>query len=275
LKASNADAGDWFGEAVGISGDSIIIGAYAEKSTATGVNGDQTINVPGGGGAAYVFIRNGAVWTQEAYLKASNTGTGDFFGDSVSISGDTVVVGAYSEDSDGIGVGAVGSLPEDQHFNSGAAYVFVRNTGVWSQQAYLKASNTGRADWLGRAISVDGELVVVGSTQEDSNATGINGNQSDESADSAGAAYIFAGAGPVRTGSPLVLSNPQWINPAGFQFTLIASGGPFQAVTSTNATLPIADWDVLGNLTENPPGVFTFQGANQIGPTRFYRARGP
>ncbi len=80
------------------------IGASFESSNATGVNGDQADNSAGLAGAAYVFVRNGTTWTQQAYLKASNTDPSDVFGVSVAISGDTVVVGAENEDSNATGI---------------------------------------------------------------------------------------------------------------------------------------------------------------------------
>jgi hypothetical protein len=88
-----------------------------------------------------VFVRSSTTWTQQAYLKASNTGAGDGFGQSVAITGDTVVVGAHYEDSSSTGVN--GTQSDNSASASGAAYVFVRSSGAWSQQAYLKASNTG------------------------------------------------------------------------------------------------------------------------------------
>jgi hypothetical protein len=93
LKASNTEAGDSFGVAVAVSGDTVVVGAPAEASNATGVNGDQSNNSAQSAGAAYVFVRSGTSWSQQAYLKASNTEAGDSFGFSVSVSGDTVVVG--------------------------------------------------------------------------------------------------------------------------------------------------------------------------------------
>jgi hypothetical protein len=79
LKASNTDATDFFGP-VAISGDTIVVGALGESSTATGVNGNQNINAATNSGAAYIFVRNGSSWTQQAYLKASNTEALDKFG---------------------------------------------------------------------------------------------------------------------------------------------------------------------------------------------------
>ena len=93
LKASNTGAADAFGYSVAISGDTVVVGAIREDSKATGVNGDQTDNSAPGSGAAYVFVRGGGIWSQQAYLKASNTDSGDQFGISLAISGDTVVVG--------------------------------------------------------------------------------------------------------------------------------------------------------------------------------------
>jgi len=128
---------------------------------------------------------------QQAYLKASNTGGGDRFGTSIGVSGDTVVVGAYEEDSNATGVN--GSQADNSATNSGAAYVFVRSGSVWTQQAYLKASNTGADDDFGSAVAVSGDTVVVGALQEASNATGVNGNQADNSASASGAAYVYTG----------------------------------------------------------------------------------
>jgi hypothetical protein len=81
----------------------------------------------------------------------------------------------------------------------------VRSGGDWSQQAYLKASNTGAGDWFGYSVAVSGDTVVVGAWEEDSNATGVNGNQADNSAPDAGAAYLFTSKMMVYL--PLVLRN--------------------------------------------------------------------
>jgi len=193
LKASNTDAGDFFGGSVAVSGDTVVVGANSEASNATGVNGTQSDNSLPGAGAAYVFVREGTTWSQQAYLKASNTDEWDTFGGHVAVSGDTVVVGAYLEQSNATGVNG------DQSDNSlgwpGAAYVFVRTGTVWSQQAYLKASNTDGHDSFGWSVAVSGDTIVVGAIGEDSNATGVNGNQSDNSADKAGAVYVFVRSG--------------------------------------------------------------------------------
>lgn len=193
LKASNTGASDYFGCSVAMSGDTVVVGAYGEASNATGVNGNQANNFATNSGAAYVFVRSGDVWSQQAYLKASNTSESDYFGLSVAASGDTVVIGAYLEDSNATGVN--GNHADNSATNSGAVYVFVRNGTTWSQQAYLKASNTGAFDNFGNWVAVSGDTVVVGAYGEDSNTTGVNGNQADNSAENAGAAYVFVRSG--------------------------------------------------------------------------------
>ncbi|GJM23303.1 MAG: hypothetical protein DHS20C15_32180 [Planctomycetota bacterium] len=190
LKASNTESGDNFGSAVAISGDTLVVGAHREYSSATGVNGDQADNTAGvGTGAAYVFVRSGSSWTQQAYLKASNTEGGDSFATSVSVSGDTVLIGAPFEDSNASGVN--GNQLDNSVGLSGAAYVFVRNGAAWSQQAYLKASNSGISDYFGQSVCVSGDIAVVGAYGENSTATGVDGDQVDNSLSAAGAAYVF------------------------------------------------------------------------------------
>jgi uncharacterized repeat protein (TIGR01451 family) len=194
LKASNTGASDLFGHSVAISGDTVVVGAYGEDSSAVGVGGNQASNSALESGAAYVFVGNGATWSQQAYLKASNTAPLDEFGYSVAISGDTVVVGAPAEDSNATGVGGDGD--NDSMAQAGAAYVFVRSGTTWTQQAYLKASNTGAGDGFGWSVAICGDTVVVGADREDSNATGVDASQTDNSATDSGAAYVF-----VRSGS--------------------------------------------------------------------------
>lgn len=191
LKASTSGGLDLFGVSVDISGDIIIVGAEGESSNATGINGDQSINSAFDSGAAYIFRHNGSAWAQEAYVKASNTGSSDRFGNSVAVSGNTVVVGAYQEDSNATGINGDGS--NNSASASGAAYVFFYNTGSssWSQQAYLKASNTGNGDQFGGSVAISGDLIIVGAGGEGSNAPGINGSQANNSQPSSGALYAF------------------------------------------------------------------------------------
>ena len=115
----------------------------------------------------------------------------DQFGFSVSISGDTMVVGARFEDSDANGVN--GSGANDNIATSGAAYVFVRDptTGVWSQQAFLKASNPGSGDNFGHDVAIDGDTIIVGACYENSDASGVDGDQNNDNIPNSGAAYLF------------------------------------------------------------------------------------
>lgn len=193
VKASNPGADDQFGYSVGISGDTMVVGAPGEDSAATGVNGNPADNSAVDSGAAYVFRRTGGAWSQEAYLKASNSEAGDAFGWSVAVSGDTIVVGAFREDSAATGVG--GNQADNSAGTSGAAYVFRRTGNAWAQEAYLKASNTEGADGFGFTVAIHADTIAVGAPGEDSNATGVGGSQADNSALESGAAYVFRRTG--------------------------------------------------------------------------------
>ena len=194
LKASNPGTNDGFGKAVAIYGDTIVVGAPTENGSGTGVN--PTPDELGTfSGAVYVFTRNGTTWTQQAYVKASNTGYFDIFGAAVAISDDTIIVGASGEDGSGTGVNPASNEGASA---SGAAYVFTRSGSVWSQQAYLKASNTGADDAFGVSVGLSGDTVIVGAYGEDGSGTGINPT-SDELAADAGAAYVFTRSGSVWT----------------------------------------------------------------------------
>ena len=122
LKASNTEVNDLFRQSVAISGDTLIVGAYDEDSSTTEVNGDESNNDAPGAGAGYVFMRNGLIWVQQAYLKASNAGVGDNFSMSIAISENSIVIGAIGEDSNSIGVG--GDQENNSASYSGAAYGF-------------------------------------------------------------------------------------------------------------------------------------------------------
>jgi FG-GAP repeat len=188
--AVKADVGDAFGYSVAVSGDTAVIGAIGESSKNGGVGGDAADNTQLQSGAAYVFFRSGTTWTQQAYLKAGKPGRGDLFGIAVAVAGDTVVVGAPNEASNATGVG--GSQGNDLVTGSGAAYIFTRKSAIWVPQAYLKASNTGAGDQFGRAVGISGTTVIIGAPGEASSARQVNGNQGNNGAVKAGAAYVFA-----------------------------------------------------------------------------------
>jgi hypothetical protein len=193
IKASNTGAGDNFGRAIALDGDTLTVGAPLEDSSATGINGNQSDNATNGAGAVYVFVRTGATWMQQAYVKASNTGPLDNFGSSLALSGDTLAVGAIAESSAAIGIN--GNQADDTANTAGAVYVFTRSGASWTQQAYVKASNTGAGDNFGATVALLGDTLVVGATGESSLATGIDGGQADNSAGRSGAVYVFARTG--------------------------------------------------------------------------------
>lgn len=170
LKASNTVrtfGSAFFGYAVSLSadGNTLAVGDIREQSAATGINGNQFdfTNIRSAG-AVYVFVRINGNWQQQAYVKASNTNTGDYFGSSVSLSanGNTLAVGADREESAATGVNG------DQFDNTtpfaGAVYVYERTNGNWQQQAYLKHRNSAEQDSFGGHISLsaDGNTLAVG-----------------------------------------------------------------------------------------------------------------
>jgi len=195
IKASTVDEEDLFGRSIALDGDTLVVGADGDDSSATGVNGDQSDNSLFQAGAAYVFTRDaGGNWSQQAYLKASNTGYVDGFGYSVSLSGDTLAVGAYNEWSAATGVD--GDQADDSAGGAGAVYMFVRDSsGVWTQQAYLKASNTDPGDWFGYSVALSTDTLAVGALFEGSSSSGIDGDQTDNNASKAGAVYVFKSDG--------------------------------------------------------------------------------
>ena len=189
LKASNTELEDRFGSAVAISGNTLVVGADDEDSASSGVNGDETDNSLVNSGAAFVYVRNGNVWEQQAYLKASNPDANDGFGGAVAISGDSIVIGAVGESSDADGVNGV--QEDDTAASAGAAYVFIREGENWRQQAYLKASNSDPGDEFSASVAISGNTIVVGALGEESSALGVNGDELDNTEFQAGAVYIF------------------------------------------------------------------------------------
>ena len=223
VKAANPDIGDHFacggslpghiGNALVVSadGNTIAVGAPHESSGASGINGNADDNSLYASGAVYVFVRRGDAWVQQAYVKASNPGQSDLFGMTVALSADGNVMAVAAPWERSAATGINGDQNDDSLAQAGAVYVFTRAGDSWSQQAYVKASNTGRAASEGEpigdgdqfglslALSGDGNTMAVGAPTEDSAATGINGDQTDDSATSAGAAYLFSRTGTTWT----------------------------------------------------------------------------
>jgi hypothetical protein len=178
-------ASDNFGYSVSVYGDTIVVGAYVQSYNEVG---GVLLN---GAGAAYVYTRASGVWTQEQKLVGSGTNgrvLADQFGWSVSIYGDTIVVGANIQDYNEGGAVSLTS--------SGAAYVYTRTSGVWTQEQKLVGSGTnGRvaSDYFGQSVSVYGDTIVVGAKFQDYDATGAI------SAGDAGAAYVYTRTSGVWT----------------------------------------------------------------------------
>ena len=214
VKASNTEAGDLFGSSVTLSSDgsTLAVGAWQEGGANTGAIPGAPNNVETGNGAlrsgaVYIYIRSVTTWTQQAYVKASNTGAHDLFGSSVALSGDgnTLAVGAMGEASANIGV--IPGAPNEattgnSAVESGAVYVYTRSASTWSQQAYVKASNTGAYDWFGDeiALSADGNTLAVGAFGESSKNTGVISGSPGELVTgndfySSGAVYVYVRSG--------------------------------------------------------------------------------
>jgi hypothetical protein len=151
--------GAQFGNALAVSGNTMVIGARNDSTTAAQA------------GAAFVYVLTGTTWTQQAKLLASDGALGDKFGYSVAVSGDTVVVGAYNDDA-------------PLAANSGSAYVFVRNGTTWTQQQRLTGGDSTMADEFGNAVAIDGDVAAVGAHFADLRLNAA-----------AGAVYVFQRSG--------------------------------------------------------------------------------
>lgn len=191
IKASNTGASDEFGVALALSddGSTLAVGARHEDGTGLGVG---AIDDDGGidCGAAYVYQRTGTTWAFEAYIKASNTGNDDEFGNSLALSGDgnVLAIGARLEDSSS---SLVGGASNEGATDSGAVYVYRRMIG-WSFQAFLKAGQTSPFDEFGSALALNqnGSVLAIGAHLEDSNGRGA-GTVPNELTTGSGGVYIY------------------------------------------------------------------------------------
>jgi len=153
LVADDGAGNDGFGSSVALDGDTAVIGAIYDAT------GGNTALV----GSAYVFQRSGEAWVQQAKLTAPDAASGDRFGGAVSVSGDTALVGAASANQ-----------------SKGAAYVFVRDRGNWSQQTKLTAFDGSTSDSFGISVAISGNTALIGALFD---AVGPNFGQ--------GSAYAF------------------------------------------------------------------------------------
>jgi nucleoside-specific outer membrane channel protein Tsx len=156
LISSDGAANDSFGNGVSVDGGTAVIGAFGHSSSQ---------------GSAYVFVQSGTSWTQQAELTASDGAKSDSFGNSVSVSGGTALVGAYVHKVNG-------------NAGQGAAYVFVQSGTTWPQQQELTASDGAASDQFGHSVSVDSDTVAIGAYRH---SVGSNSHQ--------GAAYVFVQSG--------------------------------------------------------------------------------
>ncbi len=159
LTAMDASAGDSFGWSIGLSNDTLVIGAPFDD--------DKGKN----SGSAYIFTRTGNTWQQQAKITAKDGSEGDVFGISAAISGDTILVGA--------------DLNEEKGFNAGAAYVFTRSKGVWTQQAKLTANDGAEGDLFGVRVALEKDTALISARRDDDNIMGVD----------SGSAYIFTRTG--------------------------------------------------------------------------------
>jgi hypothetical protein len=201
LQGAGAVDGDFFGASVALHGDVALVGAPAHDAA----------GAPGAG-AAYTFMRMGAVWAQEAALAGPTPAADDSFGSSVSLTAGTALVGAEGRDAFGI-------------TDAGAAYTFLRTTGVWSWEAALTATDAAAGDQLGGSVSLSGRTALAGA---DGHATG--------GLEESGAAYVFTLDGlPI---APAVFSFSPTAAPVGKTVTLIGEG--FTGATAVAFTGPAA-----------------------------------
>ena len=206
LVASDGAAGDGFGRSVSISGDTAVVGAYADDTPA----GTDA-------GSAYVFVRSGTTWSEEQRLVAPDGGAEDFFGISVSVVGDTAVIGVRLDDT------AAGP-------DAGSAYVFARSGSTWTLQQKLLAADGAAGDSFGTSVSVDGDTLIVGAPVADT-AGGVD----------AGAAYVFVRSGATWTEQQKLLpTDPRADEDFGFSASLsgdtVVVGAPSDDTTAGHNT---------------------------------------
>ncbi len=230
-----------------------------------GINGNQADNSIPQAGAVYIFTRSGGRWTQQAYIKSSNTGEkivgeelvgggdGDQFGFSLALSadGETLAVGAVGEDSTATGIN--GNQADNAAVSAGAVYTFRRTGNTWTQQAYIKPQTPAmfaNGDLFGFSLglSADGNTLAVGVYDEGGSARGING-MVDNMRGGSGAAYVFS-----RTGAT-------WMQQAYIKTSISEGGdswGVSLALSDDGNTLALGSVDEDCTATGvNPPGCDT------------------
>ena len=209
LKSLHTRAFDAFSIMLALSADgrTLAVGAQFEDGAGSGPNPVRGTSEVVDSGAVYVFYDDRGTWRPQAYLKASNTGSNDWFGHTVSLSQDGNVLGISAMYEDGSRTSRVGAYNDDSP-NSGAAYVFRRAGSSWSFESYVKADEPTADDIFGWAIAMspDGTKFAVGAPAEDGSGAGLDPMQHDDSLNGAGAAYVFEGIGGSWTLQHLIKS---------------------------------------------------------------------
>lgn len=178
LKPFNTDREDEFGVSLALDGDTLVVGAFREDSSAGGVPSDGQNDALSNSGAAYVFRRVGGVWQQDAYLKGGSPQEDQEFGWSVAVAGDLVAVGARLEDGSGT-------------TDSGAVYLFRRNVSRWIPEARLEVPAPASDDFFGYSVAAAGDVVAVGACSHGCPPAG----RSIETPQNAGTAHVFRKSG--------------------------------------------------------------------------------
>ncbi|MGF1865383.1 FG-GAP repeat protein [Enterovibrio norvegicus] len=265
IKPNVVGGGDLFGRSVALSsdGNTLAVTAPEESSNASGVNGDASNNSIGRSGAMYIFRYQGSTWYQEAYIKPATPKNSYFFGGRVLLSndGDVAAVCSTGDDSSATGINGDDTIAGSS--NSGSMHVFRFSGGTWSQEAYIKASNTGANDRFCTSadISGDGNTLVVGAKNEDSDGVGIDAAQTNNNRSNSGAVYIFRySAGTWSQQSFIKASNTGNGDEFGTDVALDDTGN-FLAVSA-----PFEDSDGVGvngtqanNLSNNTGAVYFFR----------------
>ncbi len=236
IKPTNPGENDWFGQSVSLSsdGNTLAVGAIKEDGDAVGINGIDN-NALNDTGAVYIFSRDGIAWMQQAYVKASNPNSSDYFGQSVSLSsdGNTLAIGSHFEDGSSASINGIdNNLLE----NSGAVYIFSRSGAAWSQQAYVKANNPDSGDLFGNSISLssDGNVLAVGAMKEIGRTAGID-EAINITFDNKGAVYLFGRIDTTWNQQTFFkASNPDIRGKYGASVSLTPDGNTL-AVGSTNS----------------------------------------
>jgi FG-GAP repeat len=198
-----------------------------------------------------------------AYVKASNAGAGDAFGTSValSIDGTTLAIGAPRENS-----GSTSSEADDNANDAGAVYVFARDGATWVQQAYLKAEHPDLDDLFGTgvALSANGSVLAIGAASEDGNARMVNGDQTNNTAPAAGAAYVFRRSGTAWHQEAYVKPlNLDSYDAFGSSVALSADGA-ILAVGATGESSKNDQPDDNSQMSAGAAYVFAFDGSNWL-----------